>query len=119
MLQDLCRDHGLWLHLEGHALSGLTLVPASGSCVHGDSMTLTFGSWIGIPAVPFVTLYRYLVLQRYSTIQLNRNLLKTMSASILPKYFPPNNFSIRMIIFLSTTGRDLTPRPRSWPASAW
>merc|ERR1719195_2215750 len=57
-LQDLCRDHGLWLHLEGHALSGLTLVPASGSCVHGDSMTLTFGSWIGIPAVPFVTLYR-------------------------------------------------------------
>ena len=59
-LQDLCRDHGLWLHLEGHALSGLTLVPASGSCVHGDSMTLTFGSWIGIPAVPFVTLYRYI-----------------------------------------------------------
>ena len=65
-LQDLCRDHGLWLHLEGHALSGLTLVPASGSCVHGDSMTLTFGSWIGIPAVPFVTLYRYIV-QRDST----------------------------------------------------
>ena len=50
----------MWLHLEGHALSGLTLVPASGSCVHGDSMTLTFGSWIGIPAVPFVTLYRYI-----------------------------------------------------------
>ena len=66
-MQDLCRDHGLWLHLEGHALSGLTLVPASGSCVHGDSMTLTFGSWIGIPAVPFVTLYRYIVLKRYST----------------------------------------------------
>ena len=41
-------------------MSGLTLVPASGSCVHGDSMTLTFGSWIGIPAVPFVTLYRYI-----------------------------------------------------------
>ena len=56
----------MWLHLEGHALSGLTLVPASGSCVHGDSMTLTFGSWIGIPAVPFVTLYRYIV-QRDST----------------------------------------------------
>ena len=60
-MQDLCRDHGLWLHLEGHALSGLTLVPASGSCVHGDSMTLTFGSWIGIPSVPFVTLYRFIV----------------------------------------------------------
>jgi hypothetical protein len=23
-----------------------------------DSLTLTFGSWVGIPAVPFVTLYR-------------------------------------------------------------
>lgn len=32
-------------------------MPASAQFRHGDSMTLTFGSWIGIPAVPFVTLY--------------------------------------------------------------
>jgi len=57
-LQDLCRTSGLWLHLEGHALSALTLLPSTTEYTHGDSMTLTFGSWIGIPAVPFVTLYK-------------------------------------------------------------
>ena len=54
--QHLCMEKGLWLHLEGHALSGLTLV-SPGSHIRGDSMTLTIGNWIGVPAVPFVTLY--------------------------------------------------------------
>jgi len=57
-LQELCQSNGLWLHLEGHALSALTLLPTTTNYIHGDSMTLTFGSWIGIPAVPFVTLYK-------------------------------------------------------------
>ena len=56
--QEMCQANGLWLHLEGHALSALTLLPATSSYTHGNSMTLTFGSWIGIPAVPFVTLYQ-------------------------------------------------------------
>ena len=56
--QELCQSNGLWLHLEGHALSALTLLPTTTNYIHGDSMTLTFGSWIGIPAVPFVTLYK-------------------------------------------------------------
>jgi len=58
-LAAVCRGSGLWLHLEGHALSALTLLPAGEANMvqRGDSMTLTFGSWVGIPAVPFVTIY--------------------------------------------------------------
>jgi len=60
VLQDLCKRNNLWLHLEGHALSALTLLPKGEETVsqRGDSLTLTFGSWVGIPSVPFVTLYR-------------------------------------------------------------
>ena len=91
-LSTLCKAQGLWLHLEGHALSALTLLPKSRHMLYadcfsivtstddeskvqrGDSMTLTFGSWVrnsyfpvhsiirlfqvGIPAVPFVTIYK-------------------------------------------------------------
>jgi len=60
-LQELCKANNLWLHLEGHALSALTLLPSKDPTTlvqRGDSMTLTFGSWVGIPSVPFVTLYK-------------------------------------------------------------
>jgi len=60
-LQRVCKENGVWLHLEGHALSALTLLPDQGESDQlqwADSMTLTFGSWLGIPSVPFVTLYR-------------------------------------------------------------
>merc|ERR1719270_1233850 len=59
-LSTLCKAQGLWLHLEGHALSALTLLPKNdeSKVQRGDSMTLTFGSWVGIPAVPFVTIYK-------------------------------------------------------------
>ena len=61
MMQELCKANNLWLHLEGHALSALTLLPGQSAqtvAQRGDSMTITFGSWVGIPSVPFVTLYR-------------------------------------------------------------
>jgi len=59
-LSAMCKAQGLWLHLEGHALSALTLLPKTdeSKVQRGDSMTLTFGSWVGIPAVPFVTIYK-------------------------------------------------------------
>lgn len=58
-LQALCQAEQVWLHLEGHAVSGLVLLPTEGyQETQFDSLTLTFGSWVGIPAVPFVTLYR-------------------------------------------------------------
>ena len=54
-------------------------------------MTLTFGSWIGIPAVPFVTLYRYRV-QRFST-----NKSRNQECLNFSEIFSPGFFSIRMI----------------------
>lgn len=59
----MCRRQDLWLHLEGNALAGLVLVGSSGESKKravptGDSMALTLGSWIGVPGVPFVTLYK-------------------------------------------------------------
>ena len=62
----LCRRHDIWLHLEGNALAGLILVKggdggkakASKAVPTGDSMALTLGAWIGVPAVPYVTLYK-------------------------------------------------------------
>ena len=56
----MCRRHDIWLHLEGNALAGLILVKAGGKVPvpTGDSMALTLGAWIGVPAVPYVTLYK-------------------------------------------------------------
>lgn len=61
LLRDFCKNNQIWLHLEGHALSALTLLPSNNEknfLQRADSMTLTFGSWVGIPSVPFITLYR-------------------------------------------------------------
>uniref|UniRef100_A0A674MCE7 Pyridoxal-dependent decarboxylase domain-containing protein 1 n=1 Tax=Takifugu rubripes TaxID=31033 RepID=A0A674MCE7_TAKRU len=46
-LKDLCEQYNMWLHVEGWAAT---------RC---DSMTLTPGQWLGLPAVTAVTLYRH------------------------------------------------------------
>lgn len=56
---ELCNAHDAWLHVEGHALAALTLpntpnLPAK----IGDSMTLPLSLWLGIPSLPYVTLYK-------------------------------------------------------------
>jgi hypothetical protein len=57
--ETVCRKLNVWLHLEGHALAALALLDdESKSPPTGDSLSLTIGSWIGVPAVPFVTLYK-------------------------------------------------------------
>lgn len=59
--EGMCRRQGVWLHLEGNALAGLVLLNGANNkkpVPTGDSMALTLGSWIGVPAVPFVTLYK-------------------------------------------------------------
>ena len=57
--ETMCRRQNVWLHVEGNALAGLILVKNERkACPTGDSMALTLGSWIGVPAVPFVTLYK-------------------------------------------------------------
>ncbi|KAF2346407.1 Pyridoxal phosphate-dependent decarboxylase, partial [Trinorchestia longiramus] len=60
-MQEVCQSHDVWLHVEGHNLAALTLpntpnLPAS----VGDSMMLPLGTWLGVPGLPFVTVYRVL-----------------------------------------------------------
>ncbi|XP_056391878.1 pyridoxal-dependent decarboxylase domain-containing protein 1 isoform X2 [Hyla sarda] len=61
-LKELCDQYRVWLHVEGVNLATLALglvnpcVLAATKC---DSMTLTLGPWLGLPAVPAVTLYRH------------------------------------------------------------
>uniref|UniRef100_A0A8C5CQH3 Pyridoxal-dependent decarboxylase domain-containing protein 1 n=1 Tax=Gadus morhua TaxID=8049 RepID=A0A8C5CQH3_GADMO len=61
-LKELCVKYSMWLHVEGVSLATLALDDMSSSvkrAVHCDSMTLTLGPWLGLPAVPAVTLYRH------------------------------------------------------------
>ena len=73
--EEICSQHDVWLHMEGHALAGLALLDEESKIEEdgntesetkktikhipvGDSLSLTIGSWLGIPALPFVTLYK-------------------------------------------------------------
>lgn len=58
-IQELCNNHEAWLHVEGHALAALTLPNAPNLPAKvGDSMTLPLSLWLGIPSLPYVTLYK-------------------------------------------------------------
>ncbi|XP_006245767.1 pyridoxal-dependent decarboxylase domain-containing protein 1 isoform X2 [Rattus norvegicus] len=61
-LKELCEQYGIWLHVEGVNLATLALGYVSSSVLAAtkcDSMTLTPGLWLGLPAVPAVTLYKH------------------------------------------------------------
>ncbi|XP_061167999.1 putative pyridoxal-dependent decarboxylase domain-containing protein 2 isoform X2 [Saccostrea echinata] len=60
-LRKICKDHKIWLHVEGNNLAILATVSvptAVEPATSGDSMTLRLGKWIGIPGLPFITLYK-------------------------------------------------------------
>ncbi|GFS50973.1 pyridoxal-dependent decarboxylase domain-containing protein 1 [Trichonephila inaurata madagascariensis] len=58
-IQEICLAHNVWLHINGHNLAALSLVivPNLPSNL-GDSMTLSLGDWIGLPSLPYITLYK-------------------------------------------------------------
>ncbi|XP_053473411.1 pyridoxal-dependent decarboxylase domain-containing protein 1 isoform X2 [Ictalurus furcatus] len=61
-LKELCVQYGVWLHAEGVNLATLVLGTVSSAvtaATKSDSMTLTPGPWLGLPAVPAATLYRH------------------------------------------------------------
>lgn len=61
-LKDLCDQYSMWLHVEGVNLATLALGQVTSSILaanRSDSMTLTPGQWLGLPAVTAVTLYRH------------------------------------------------------------
>ncbi|XP_044731639.1 putative pyridoxal-dependent decarboxylase domain-containing protein 2 [Chrysoperla carnea] len=66
-LVELCKTHDIWLHLHGHALAALMLnsyfqsprAPRDSTPPPlADSFTLNLGTWLNIPGLPMVTLYR-------------------------------------------------------------
>uniref|UniRef100_A0A3Q2QIA3 Pyridoxal-dependent decarboxylase domain-containing protein 1 n=1 Tax=Fundulus heteroclitus TaxID=8078 RepID=A0A3Q2QIA3_FUNHE len=61
-LKELCDQHSIWLHVEGVNLATLALAQVTSAVMAAtrcDSMTLTPGRWLGLPAVTAVTLYRH------------------------------------------------------------
>uniref|UniRef100_A0A3Q3W7T9 Pyridoxal-dependent decarboxylase domain-containing protein 1 n=1 Tax=Mola mola TaxID=94237 RepID=A0A3Q3W7T9_MOLML len=61
-LKDLCDQYSMWLHVEGVNLATLALAQINSAitaATRSDSMTLTPGPWLGLPAVTAVTLYRH------------------------------------------------------------
>uniref|UniRef100_T1J899 Pyridoxal-dependent decarboxylase domain-containing protein 1 n=1 Tax=Strigamia maritima TaxID=126957 RepID=T1J899_STRMM len=78
-LQEICKSHRIWMHVEGHSLAALCLVSTpnlmdpeawpsdtvSAVMFHQpakicDSLTLSLGTWLGIPSLPLVTMFRNL-----------------------------------------------------------
>ncbi|XP_025110203.1 putative pyridoxal-dependent decarboxylase domain-containing protein 2 [Pomacea canaliculata] len=60
-LQEICKANQIWLHVEGTHLATLTLlsVPTSvSSAQSGDSLTVTLGTWLGVPGLPNVTIFK-------------------------------------------------------------
>uniref|UniRef100_A0A673XRR3 Pyridoxal-dependent decarboxylase domain-containing protein 1 n=1 Tax=Salmo trutta TaxID=8032 RepID=A0A673XRR3_SALTR len=57
-LKELCEQYGMWLHIEGWVTT-LHILGFVNAATSSDSMTLTLGPWLGLPAVPAVTLYRH------------------------------------------------------------
>ncbi|CAJ1075372.1 LOW QUALITY PROTEIN: pyridoxal-dependent decarboxylase domain-containing protein 1 [Xyrichtys novacula] len=60
-LRNLCDQNSMWLHVEGVNLATLALgqvTSATMAANESDSMTLTPGQWLGLPAITAVTLYR-------------------------------------------------------------
>ncbi|XP_070579429.1 putative pyridoxal-dependent decarboxylase domain-containing protein 2 isoform X3 [Ptychodera flava] len=60
-LREICDEHKIWLHVEGDNLAALPLgAPPSSvlSAKKANSITLTPSVWLGLPAVPAVTLYK-------------------------------------------------------------
>uniref|UniRef100_A0A1I8P2F7 Pyridoxal-dependent decarboxylase domain-containing protein 1 n=1 Tax=Stomoxys calcitrans TaxID=35570 RepID=A0A1I8P2F7_STOCA len=60
-MHEICKTNNLWLHATGHGLAALVCSQGPGvisSLV--DSITLSLGSWLGIPSLPIVLLHRQL-----------------------------------------------------------
>lgn len=60
-LERICTHFKIWLHLDGIQLSTLVLysIPTALQPINsGDSISLDLGTWLGIPTLSYVTLYK-------------------------------------------------------------
>lgn len=65
-LQDICHKHNIWIHCRGPALTALAISQGSSDVKKIDSskmissMTLDLESWLGLPSIQTVLLYKQL-----------------------------------------------------------
>ncbi|KAL4239384.1 Pyridoxal-dependent decarboxylase domain-containing protein 1 [Mactra antiquata] len=60
-INEICKKHNIWVHVEGDNLAMMAFVrPPSdiSEARFGDSFTLCMGKWLGIPALPYSTLFK-------------------------------------------------------------
>ncbi|XP_022128759.2 pyridoxal-dependent decarboxylase domain-containing protein 1 [Pieris rapae] len=57
-LAEICKKRNLHLHVRGHALALPAALNRDQTYNIADSLTLTPGSWFGVPGLPTVTFYR-------------------------------------------------------------
>ncbi|XP_063240985.1 pyridoxal-dependent decarboxylase domain-containing protein 1 isoform X2 [Bacillus rossius redtenbacheri] len=112
-LQELCRQHDAWLHLRGHSLAALALVSAPGVPARiADSLTLPLGVWLGIPALPVVTLYRLFETaaarqaRPVSAVGAARESTLPLVAGLLPDHGARKLASLPLWAALQALGRD-------------
>ncbi|KAI0208596.1 Pyridoxal-dependent decarboxylase domain-containing protein 1 [Lamellibrachia satsuma] len=61
LLDKLCREKEIWLHVEGNNLATLALSNLSAKIQQArraDSLSLDLGGWTGLPFMPHITLYK-------------------------------------------------------------
>ncbi|XP_052263333.1 putative pyridoxal-dependent decarboxylase domain-containing protein 2 isoform X2 [Dreissena polymorpha] len=60
-LQGICKNRNIWMHVTGDSVALLALIHPPGNVYQarlGDSITVTIGTWLGIPALPVATMFK-------------------------------------------------------------
>lgn len=121
-LKDLCNQYKMWLHVEGVNLATLALGQSTSAAItaatKSDSMTLTPGQWLGLPAVAAVTLYRHedpaLSLAAGLTSSQPVEKLRALPLWLSLQYLGHNRI-VMMIRYATTLSQQLLQKLKSLP----
>ncbi|PNF17324.1 hypothetical protein B7P43_G04987 [Cryptotermes secundus] len=112
-LQELCKQHDVWLHLRGHSIAALAMVSIQNVPTRiADSFTLPLGIWLGIPALPVVTLYRLFdssstrQARPMSTVGVPRESTLPLVAGLTADHFARRLSCLSLWAALQSLGRD-------------
>lgn len=105
-LRAICDKYNVWLHLRGHSLAALALNNSTKDLPSkiADSITLPLGTWLGIPSLPVVTLYRLADIKggRPTPRDTTLSLVSGLMADSLSRRLP----TLPLWAVLQTLGRD-------------
>lgn len=105
-LRAICDKYNVWLHLRGHSLAALALNNLAKDLPSkiADSITLPLGTWLGIPSLPVVTLYRLADIKggRPTSRDTTLSLVSGLMADTLSRRLP----TLPLWTVLQALGRD-------------